>query len=356
MARYRLAFVVFVPLIVGFVASGRLVGQVIDVGRGPLPVHVPASYDPETPTPLVVLLHGYTSSGAELESRLDIAALVDEFGFLYLYPDGTTRLFGIRFWNATDACCNFSGSNVDDVGYLMDVINEMKTQYNVDPRRVHFVGHSNGGFMSYRMACEHPETIASIVSMAGATFLDAGDCAPSEPVHVLQIHGTADDVIGYNGGCFTNCYPGAVATVEQWATYNGCSLVGESIPPALDLDAGVPGDESLVTRYATDCEAGGSAELWTVVGGGHSPTVSENFSRLVIEFLFSHPKPAAQVPGDMDCNESAEYADVGPFVTALIDPVAYAGQFDCGENGDLNGDMLLNGADIGWFVELLAGP
>ena len=120
--------------------------------------------------------------------------------------------------------------------------------------------------------------------------------------------------------------------------------------------ANIAGDETSVTRYATDCDAGGSAELWTMAGAGHSPAISQDFSRLIVEFLLSHPKPSPQVPGDMDCNALLDTDDIDPFVLALTDPVLYAALHDCGENGDLNGDMLLNGADIGWFVELLAGP
>lgn len=354
----RNSFVAGAAFILSFVAGGPLAGQVIDVGRGPIPVVVPSSYDPGTPTPLVILLHGYSSSGATKEAEWQITPLAEEYGFLYLYPDGTQDLFGQRFWNATDACCNLFGSGVDDVGYLMDLMDEMKVQYNIDPRRVFFMGHSNGGFMCHRMACEDAADIAAIASAAGATFLDPLDCAPSEPVHVLQVHGTSDGVISYNGGCVPlgGCYPAAVETVEYWTGYNGCSPVGDTSPPPLDMVANIAGNETSVTRFATDCGAGGSAELWTMAGASHSPQLSQDFSRNIVEFLLTHPKPAPQVAGDMDCNELLDIDDVGPFALALTDPVVYGGLYACGENGDLNGDMLLDGGDIGRFVALLAGP
>ncbi len=268
----------------------------IDLGRGPVTVHVPSSYDADVPAPLVFLLHGYSATGAEKEAHYQFLPLSEEYGFLYLYPDGTVDFFGNHFWNATDACCNFFGSGVDDVGYLMALIDEIRAQLNVDSRRIFFIGHSNGGFMSYRMACEHPETIAAIASLAGATYLDPADCSPASPVHVLQVHGTADAVIRFNGGSWAAPYPGAVETVEQWAGFNGCANIGVLTPPALDLDAGIPGDETNVYRYDTDCDPDGSAELWEIVGGAHSPTLSENFSRLVVEFLLAHPKsPLAAV-------------------------------------------------------------
>jgi len=268
----------------------------IDLGRGPVTVHVPSSYDAEVPAPLVFLLHGYSATGEGKEAHYRFLPLSEEYGFLYLYPDGTVDFFGNHFWNATDACCNFFGSGVDDVGYLMALIDEIRLQLNVDSDRIHFIGHSNGGFMSYRMACEHPETIAAIASLAGATYDDPSDCSPASPVHVLQVHGTADQVISFNGGSWAAPYPGAVETVEQWAGFDGCANTGVLTPPALDLDADVPGDETNVYRYDTDCEPDGSAELWEVVGGAHSPTPSEDFSRLVVEFLLAHPKsPLAEV-------------------------------------------------------------
>ena len=323
-------------------------GDSIDAGRGPIPVHVPASYDPETPTPLVILLHGFTSTGAQVESWMQFATLVDEYGFLYLYPTGTTDVIGNPFWNATDACCDFFGSGVDDSGYLREVIQQMQSNYNVDPRRVHFVGHSNGGFMSYRMACDHADLVAAIASLAGATYLDPADCTPVAPVHTLQIHGTVDTVIPYNGGCvpFGGCHPGAVQTTETWAAYDGCALVGEPQPDPLDLDAIMPGDETQVIRYADGCAPGGSAELWTINGGAHSPNLSADFNNLVIEFLLAHPKPA-DCPADLDGD-----GEVG--IVDFLDLLAAWGP-NPGHAADLDGDDVVGIVD---FLELLAswGP
>lgn len=267
--------------------------QSIDVGRGAVGVHVPPSYDSGTPMPLVLLLHGYTSSGSGHEGYMKFTPLADEFGFLYLHPDGRIDAVGNRFWSGTDACCNFYGASDDDDDYLMALINEMKSQYNVDPLRVYLIGHSNGGFMSYRMACDHSDTIAAIASLAGATFFDPLDCQPAVPVHVLQIHGTSDGTILYVGGSLGGtAHPGAVATVQQWTTHNGCALVADTSAPNIDLERNLAGNETTVTRYYTSCNPEGSAELWTIVGGIHSPAFSATFSRQVVEFLYAHPKDA----------------------------------------------------------------
>ncbi|MEW5987835.1 MAG: PHB depolymerase family esterase [Chloroflexota bacterium] len=262
---------------------------IIDLGRGPVVVHVPPSYNPDVPTPLILLLHGYTNTGQEVEDWWQLTPLADEYGFLYAHPDGTEDLLGFQFWNATNACCAFLGS-ADDSGYLQALVDAIKDAANVDPGRVYFAGHSNGGFMSHRMACDHSDTVAAIASLAGATWKNPADCAPAQPVHVLQIHGTLDIVIQYNGGCTLPgaCYPSARGTVRQWAAHNGCDPVPDTSLPRLNLDATLPGDETQVARFDSNCAAGGSAELWTIQGGSHSPNFSDDFSRLVVEFLLAH--------------------------------------------------------------------
>mgnify|MGYP000145869609 CR=1 FL=1 len=284
-------------------AAGNVI---IDLGRGPVSVSIPASYQSGTPMPLVLLLHGYGASGAAQEAYMQFAPLSEQYGFLYARPDGSIDPGGNRFWNATDACCNFYGSTIDDSGYLLALIDAVKAQLTVDDRRVYLIGHSNGGFMSYRMACDHPETIAAIASLAGATFQSPIDCSPVAPVHALQIHGTNDTVIRYHGGnLFGALYPGAIGTVEQWAGFDGCDLLPDTSAPPLDLDASIAGSESTVRRYATDCAAGGSTELWTIPGGAHSPNLSAAFNNLVIEYLLAHPKPTAV---DADHGDDAEFA------------------------------------------------
>ncbi|MHC4696551.1 MAG: CE1 family esterase [Planctomycetota bacterium] len=268
----------------------------IDLGRGDITIHVPASYDPGTPTPLAILLHGYGSSGWATEAFFGFATAAETAGIIYAAPDGTTDLSGTSFWNATDACCNFNNSTVDDSGYLRLLVEAIQAEYNIDDRRIYFAGLSNGGFMSYRMACDHADLIAGIVSVAGATFDNAADCTPTEPVHILQIHGTSDDVIFYAGGyLITVPYPGAVESVETWAQYNGCDLTPVAPPDTLDLDYEGDGAETTITRYPDGCSSGGSAELWTVNGGAHVITPTPDFGPSIAEFMLTHPQPPMPV-------------------------------------------------------------
>ncbi len=143
--------------------------------------------------------------------------------------------------------------------------------------------------MSYRAAHDHSETIAAIASLAGATALEAAD-APAKPVHVLQIHGTADGTIAYEGDQIQgNAYPSALETAQRWANFNGCSSDG-SARELRDLESTLEGHESSVIAFKQGCMAGGSSELWTITNGSHIPNLSDTFSQQVIEWLYAHPK------------------------------------------------------------------
>jgi polyhydroxybutyrate depolymerase len=173
----------------------------------------------------------------------------------------------------------------------MAVIDKVASVYAVDPKRIFVMGHSNGGFMSYRMACEHADKIAAIVSVAGETYVDTARCMPSEPVSVLQIQGSADETISYAGGkIFQNPYPGAEETVKTWATYNGCQKTTvKKNARGIDLVDSLAGQETDTTTY--ECPSvSGAVELWTIKGGRHSPTFTKAFAAEVVDFLLSHPK------------------------------------------------------------------
>ncbi len=259
-------------------------------GPRPVTVHVPSSYDPDTPTPLLILLHGYTASGALQNTYFGLAAVAEERGILYAYPDGTVDSMGDQFWNATDTCCDFYGSDVDDVGYLLGLVDEIETKVNVDPKRIYFAGHSNGGFMSYRLACEASDRIAAVVSLAGSTFADPADCVATTPLSVLQIHGDMDEVVAYEGGAVASgSYPSAADTTAHFATLAGCGGLATSGAP-INLDPALAGDETTVEAYA-DCTAGYGVELWTIAGGSHVPTLNPDFPDWIVDFMFAHPKP-----------------------------------------------------------------
>ena len=241
----------------------------VDAGRGPVTVRVPEFGS--GPRPLILQLHGYSSNASDTENFLfQLGSRAEAAGILLAMPEGTIDGLGHRFWNATDACCDFFGTGVDDVGYLLALIDQIDEELGgVDREHIYLVGHSNGGFMSYRMACEHAESFAAVVSFAGATFEDETDCAPSRPVPVLQIHVIADNTLPYGGGTFPPpappvVLPGAIETVEDWAAYDGCDPSEHEVGAPFDGRNDVAGiTDTAVRRYQVGC-GGPHAELWSI--------------------------------------------------------------------------------------------
>ena len=274
------------------------------VAARPYSLKVPTGYVRSRATPLVISLHGYAVSGVAQEDYFHFGAISDEQTFLYAYPDGTLDPTNRRFWNADDACCNFFASAVDDVAYLNAMIDDISTEYNVDEKRIFVVGHSNGAFMSHRLACEASDRIAAIASLAGAVWNDASKCNPSTHVSVLNVHGDADMVVNYSGGEVPlgliapgdppqtqPPYPSEAETMSTWAAKNGCT--GNLTPNGLtlDLDTILPGAETSESAYA-GCPSGIDVELWTIHGGSHVPSLaSPTWAESIYTFLKAHPKP-----------------------------------------------------------------
>lgn len=255
-------------------------------GSRPARVVVPADYDHAKAHPLVILLHGYSATGQIQDLYLDFSPRAAARGFIAVVPDGTTNPGGQQYWNASPGwCCDFLNSGVDDAGYLLGLVSEAQSRFNIDASRIYLVGHSNGGFMSYKLACDHADVFAAIVSIAGAMPLAEGDCAPDEAVSVLQVHGTLDAVIGYYGTF--GQYPSAETAIERWAGHNGCAD-SASVGDDKDYDNGIFGAETTMLEHR-QCRAG-AAELWRMTGSAHVPAFTPAFMPAALDWLLAHPK------------------------------------------------------------------
>lgn len=246
----------------------------------------PSAYAPDDGFPLIVVLHGYGATGSLQQRFFRLGERVGERGgYAVLAPDGLEDITDRRYWNATDACCNFANVDVDDVGYLLGLIDEVESKVPIDPDRILFVGHSNGGFMSYRMACDASDRIAGIASLAGAMWYDTTECGATEPVSVLQIHGTADTTIKYDGGQIRDLpplVPSALESVTYWADLAGCEGTTEDGP--LDYEAFEAGPDTN-RRTWTGCQDGHNVGLWTIEDGEHIPTLTEQFDEDLLDWL-----------------------------------------------------------------------
>jgi polyhydroxybutyrate depolymerase len=251
----------------------------------PAQAYVPRDYDPNTAYPVVILLHGYGAGGGAQNLYFGISNHTTAQQFILLVPNGTRDASGSTHWNSAGRA-----DDVDDVAYLRRLLDEASANFRVDRRRVYLFGHSNGGFMSYRMACEAADVISAIASLNGMPVEDASACAPERAVSVLHIHGTDDDSVAYDGVATSTGggYPSAPESVRRFAAAAGCDTSAPSEGAPLDLDDGLAGDETEVVQYQRGCRRGLDAELWTIVGGGHLPERSDTFVPLVVEWLQRH--------------------------------------------------------------------
>lgn len=274
-------------------------------------VHLPPNYDKADKTPVVIYLHGGGGSlKAAYKDGMDKAS--DKFGFILVVPAGTGPMPDrLLTWNGgkwpigtggfeTESCCGYAvKNNIDDVGFISKVIEEVKNKFKVDEKRIYATGISNGAMMSYRLACELSDKIAAIASVAPPAV--PMNCAPSKPVPVMHIHGTVDPCAPYDGGTGGGCFgsekyemQSAKEMVDLWRNINGCS--GGSVITYQK------GDVTCISY--NKCEGTSELEFCTIEGGGHTwPSGSQYLSADKIgpvsydisfdqiwEFFKRHPK------------------------------------------------------------------
>lgn len=257
----------------------------------PAKLIVPRGYD-GTPYPLIVLMHGVGSNSDEMEVFLPIALEVDARGFFLLIPNGTEAPDGTRFWDATEQCCNSFTGPVDDVAYITGLIDEAGARFNVDPRRVYATGHSNGGFMSYRLACDAAERFAAVAPLAGMEPRDPAQCTPSEAVSILHAHGTQDRIIPYDGLVDgERVFPSVEETLQRWASRAGCTRSSFTEVGSGDLSEDVPGEETDIFEYTAGCRAGIEIRLWRMNRENHFPAFNANYIDRLLDFLLVQTKP-----------------------------------------------------------------
>jgi polyhydroxybutyrate depolymerase len=222
-------------------------------------IYIPAVYQPSVPVPLVFNLHGYSSNNIAQEYYGDFRPIADTANFIIVHPNGTPDGNGNLFWNT------FNSSGVDDVGFLSDLLDTVMASFNVDANRVYSTGMSNGGFMSYELACMLSNRITAIASVTGSmTWNKMNVCNPVHPVPVMQIHGTADPTVPYNGNLVTASID---SLVSYWRQKNGCNPIPViSQVPDINLLDGCNATHFVYNGGYN----GSSVELFRVNNGGHT--------------------------------------------------------------------------------------
>jgi polyhydroxybutyrate depolymerase len=210
---------------------------------------------------LVLIFHGGGGQGAGMARISGFDAVADRNGFVAIYPDGINR-----HWNDARG---LAGRDADDLAFVKAIIARAIAENHVDPKRVYATGISNGGFFSYRLACDLSDQIAAIAPVAAAmpTAL-AATCKPARSVPIVSFSGTADPLVPYEGGTIGFRRRGQLGEVMPaqksftlWQQLDRCSPQTASAP--------APGDHSDYPVTLTNaCE--GRLRLYTIAGGGHT--------------------------------------------------------------------------------------
>ena len=211
--------------------------------------------------PLVVVLHGYTSSAVLIRAYSNWDELALSEGFVAVFPQGTEDNFGINHWNA-----NLGNSDTDDHSFLVALVQHLQAEYDLSPDCTYSCGMSNGGFMSYSLACEHPDVFSAVGSVTGAMSNEDFGCTPEEVVSVIHLHGTSDATVPYEGGTGGPWGLESVpAIVDHWTGLMGTTTLEETALPNQEVVDVTSVD---LLRYA-GAPGGQEFHHYRVNGGGH---------------------------------------------------------------------------------------
>jgi polyhydroxybutyrate depolymerase len=221
--------------------------------------YVPAIYTPGQSVPIIIGLHGTSSSGTQFAQYRDFRPIADTANFIMVHPDGTT-LFGQKFWNYG----NIFGSTVDDVGFIEALIDTISAHYSVNQNRIYSAGMSNGGFMTYYLACQTNRfaAIGSVTGSMGTTMYNT--CNPLRPTPSIHVHGTSDPINPYAGNSTSKSIP---SVIKFWVNQNGC----DTIPAVTQVPNTNTTDGATAERhlYANGLN-GHTIEHFKVTGGEHT--------------------------------------------------------------------------------------
>ncbi|MBC8266245.1 MAG: hypothetical protein H8E84_04705 [Flavobacteriales bacterium] len=223
-------------------------------------LYVPTMYNANNPTPLVLNFHGYTSNANDQMWYGDFRLIADTANFLVVHPQGQLDNSGNTHWNV-----GWTGSIGDDVSFTAALIDSLSAIYNIDANRIYSTGMSNGGFMSYLLACQLSGRIAAVASVTGGMGpLMMGNCNPQHPIPIMEVHGTADFTVPYNGDTWLESVSSAM---DYWVNFNQCDTqsVFTAMPNINTSDGSTA--EHFVWKNGLN---GVEVEHYKIINGGHS--------------------------------------------------------------------------------------
>ncbi|MEC3917853.1 extracellular catalytic domain type 1 short-chain-length polyhydroxyalkanoate depolymerase [Nocardia sp. CDC160] len=258
-------------------------------------IHYPANHPPGA-LPAVLVFHGGGGSAQNTASAFGFDKLSDADGFLAIYPEGYEKSWNDGRGDDTNA----SAANIDDVGFVAAVIDRLIANDSVDPARVYATGMSNGGMFTEDLGCRLSDKLAAIAPVAGPLpEADVSACAPTHSLPVLEIHGTSDPIVPYDGGVvrITSGHHGAGsspvlsvdATQQLWREKNACDAASTTqLPQRTD-------DGTSVTVQSSDCANGTTVQLYSIANGGHTWPGGPQYLPQALVGKVSHQFDASEV-------------------------------------------------------------
>ncbi len=258
MKKIILLFAFFTILFNTNILNAQITGSIMHDGVSrDYRLFLPSNYQNYETLPLVFNLHGFGSNALEQEVYSGMNNVADTAKFFVCTPQGFENSWNVGW---------LIGSTKDDVGFINALIDTISSNYNVDLEAVFSTGMSNGGFMSYKLACELNGRIKAIASVAGSMEQgESQNCAPDASIPIMQIHGTADDVVLYNGSALIGIP--IEDLVANWVDINECNMIGDTIDvPNIDQGDGTTSER---IEY-NDCNDDSRVVFYKVIGGGHT--------------------------------------------------------------------------------------
>lgn len=230
--------------------------HVIDIEHDGVPrqytVYVPDSLA-DAPANLVLNFHGFTSDMDEQVLFSGLNAVADREGFVVAYPNGIDNSFN------AGSCCAFTDQERDDVGFARAVVADVGRQLCIDEDRVFSTGMSNGGYMSFRLACEASDVFRAIAPVSSYLGVPMEACTDARPLPTIVFNGTEDTLVSYADGGRGNSHGSLPEMVEKWAGKNGCDST-----PQVTYEEGTATCETFI-----NCTAGATVTFCTLEGMGH---------------------------------------------------------------------------------------
>ncbi len=202
-------------------------------------LHVPANYNPMKETAVLFAFHG-GGGNMKIQARDDFYRQIstsEKMGNIVVFPNGHSKLKSGEFatWNAGGCCGDSRDQNIDDVGFIKELLAKVREQVTIDNKRIFATGMSNGGMISYRLACEMPEVFKAIAAVAGTD--NTLNCTPKSLVSILHIHAKDDENVLFNGGAGKKAvekskiidFISVPATIEKWVKLNSCNPIPKRI-------------------------------------------------------------------------------------------------------------------------------